>query len=510
MLTSIGGEDQVKVLRHVDPAVLAADPKPFFGLSDNTNLHHLLWNAGIVSYYGGAVMTDAGRCGSRNPHTAEAFEAAFLGSGWYDLRPAEKFTDVDQRWELAESLEREPEMLPGAGWTWHVPGGDTPVEGRLWGGCLEIVDFQLRVGRWVRPVEEYAGCVLFLETSEEMPTAQYVGEVLMCAGERGLLEQFAAVLVGRPKAWNFDQQNDAAGRAAYVAAQREAVLAPWRSTRRPCRWCSTSTAGTPTRSSCCPHGGWVRVDPAAGTVASATESCVPSGEDQRHDEHGHPGSRVEHAGRDVGEVVRALVEPRQHLDHREGEEHGHPPAQGRCEEPDDDGRAGVGRGGGGDVPGGEAVVGHQPGSRILTGGRWGDQHRGHGVEGADADDEEGEERRGAPAALPDRERDGDDGRDAGADGGLTEQRAGVGERGQGGGALVGEPPRHVVVPRVDPRAERTGDQPAEREDRAEDDGPGDQHHRRGAEPAAARAVLLRLVGVASVRPGDVAGPGIMT
>jgi muramoyltetrapeptide carboxypeptidase LdcA involved in peptidoglycan recycling len=266
VLTSIGGEDQVKVLRHLDAAVLAADPKPFFGLSDNTNLHHLLWSTGLVSYYGGAVMTDAGRCGSRNPHTVEAFEAAFLGSGWYDLRPAEAFTDVDQRWELAESLEREPEMLPGEGWTWHVPGSDTAVEGRLWGGCLEIVDFQLRVGRWVRPVEEYAGCVLFLETSEEMPTAQYVREVLMCAGERGLIEQFAAVLVGRPKAWSFDHPNDAAGRAAYVAAQREAVLGALAEYAPGVPVVLDVDSGHTDPQLVLPHGGLVRVDPAAGTV----------------------------------------------------------------------------------------------------------------------------------------------------------------------------------------------------------------------------------------------------
>jgi muramoyltetrapeptide carboxypeptidase LdcA involved in peptidoglycan recycling len=44
VLTSIGGEDQIKVLRHLDPAVLAGNAKPFFGYSDNTNLHLFLWN----------------------------------------------------------------------------------------------------------------------------------------------------------------------------------------------------------------------------------------------------------------------------------------------------------------------------------------------------------------------------------------------------------------------------------------------------------------------------------
>ena len=69
ILTSIGGDDQIKILKHLDADLIAANPKPFFGLSDNTNLHNYLWNLGIVSYYGGAVMTELGRPGSINPHS---------------------------------------------------------------------------------------------------------------------------------------------------------------------------------------------------------------------------------------------------------------------------------------------------------------------------------------------------------------------------------------------------------------------------------------------------------
>lgn len=267
ILTSIGGDDQVKVLKHLDPDVIAANPKPFFGLSDNTNLHHYLWNLGIVSYYGGTVMTDLGRCGSRNPHTTEAFESAFLGSGWYDLRPAETWTDVNLRWEEPANLEREPEMMPGTGWTWHVPGDDGPVEGRLWGGCLEIVDFQLRAGRWLLANDAYAGCVLFLETSEELPDADYVGRVLMCMGERGLLQQFTAVMMARPKAWTFEQPNEGAARTAYVDAQRAAVLAVMAEYSPDVPVVLGIDSGHTDPQLTLPLGGDVRVDPRAGTIS---------------------------------------------------------------------------------------------------------------------------------------------------------------------------------------------------------------------------------------------------
>ena len=85
VLTSIGGEDEIKVLRHLDPEVLAGNPKPFFGYSDNTNLHLFLWNLGLVSYQGGAVMVQFGRPGSMHPVTRQSIEQALFTRGSYVL-----------------------------------------------------------------------------------------------------------------------------------------------------------------------------------------------------------------------------------------------------------------------------------------------------------------------------------------------------------------------------------------------------------------------------------------
>lgn len=38
VIASIGGDDQIRVLPHLDRELLRANPKPFFGYSDNTNL----------------------------------------------------------------------------------------------------------------------------------------------------------------------------------------------------------------------------------------------------------------------------------------------------------------------------------------------------------------------------------------------------------------------------------------------------------------------------------------
>nr|WP_281400973.1 hypothetical protein [Amycolatopsis umgeniensis] len=113
-------------------------------------------------------------------------------------------------------------MRPCDPWWWHNPG--RVVTGRSWGGNLAIVSWLLMADKAVRPVEEYAGQVLILETSEELPSDEEVYRVLRCMGERGLLRQFSALLFAKPKTWALDRPTTPEESAAYRAAQRAAVL----------------------------------------------------------------------------------------------------------------------------------------------------------------------------------------------------------------------------------------------------------------------------------------------
>ncbi|MFC7216602.1 S66 peptidase family protein [Streptomyces polyrhachis] len=223
VFSTIGGDDQITVLPHLDRELIRANPKPFFGMSDNTSLLMYLWNTGIVGYHGGTVMTVLGRPGAVHPFSADSLRAALFGSQEYELRPAPEFRTIDQDWREADTWTTEPPMEPGTGWGWHQ--ADRVVEGVSWGGCLEILAWQLMADSEVqRDPAAYEGCVLMLETSEELPPATEVFRTLRNMGERGLLARFPALLMGRPKTWSFERPLDAGARARYAAEQREAVL----------------------------------------------------------------------------------------------------------------------------------------------------------------------------------------------------------------------------------------------------------------------------------------------
>ncbi|MFD4410703.1 S66 peptidase family protein [Streptomyces sp. NPDC058251] len=223
VIASIGGDDQITVLPLLDRELIRANPKPFFGMSDNTNLLLYLRNTGIVGYHGATVMCELGRPGAMHPQTAESLRAALFTSGAYELGAAERWGDVNRDWADPATFDAEPETRPGTGWTWL--NADRLVEGRSWGGNLEILGWLLMAGREIpHDLSEYDGGVLFLETSEELPSAREVFRTLRNMGERGLLQRFSALLMGRAKTWSFEHPNSPEEGVRYAAEQREAVL----------------------------------------------------------------------------------------------------------------------------------------------------------------------------------------------------------------------------------------------------------------------------------------------
>jgi muramoyltetrapeptide carboxypeptidase LdcA involved in peptidoglycan recycling len=265
VLSTVGGDDQITVVPHLDRDVLRANPKPFFGYSDNTNLLHLLYDCGIVSYHGGSVLVHLGRGGALHPVHRDSLRAALFTHDWYELAPSLEWGDEPGDWKDPQARQEPPRMWPSEGWRWQGPA-DRVVEGRLWGGNLEVLSWLLMAGR-VGPIDAYAGGVLAIETSEEMPSGTEVYRILRNMGERGLLAGFPAVLVGRAKAWEFDRPNPPEAKAAYTAEQRDAVGRALAEYAPDAAVVFDLDTGHTDPQQILPYGGQVRVDAAARRIA---------------------------------------------------------------------------------------------------------------------------------------------------------------------------------------------------------------------------------------------------
>ncbi|WP_280585425.1 S66 peptidase family protein [Halorubrum sp. Boch-26] len=192
-----GGDDQIRVLRHLDGDALAANPTRFFGYSDNDNLRLFLWNRGIVSY-GLGIHPDLVCDPELRPYAERHLRRALFEDSLGAVEPADEWTD---HWFDFETGERRAWRENPGPTTWVGPDADPedPVRGRVWGGSFGIVKWHLQVGRYLPDPERLDGAVLALETSEDVPPPREVGYTLRAMGERRLLEQFDGVLVGRPR-----------------------------------------------------------------------------------------------------------------------------------------------------------------------------------------------------------------------------------------------------------------------------------------------------------------------
>jgi muramoyltetrapeptide carboxypeptidase LdcA involved in peptidoglycan recycling len=221
VFTSIGGEDQLQLIKYLDPQVFLDNPKPFFGYSDNTHLHNFLWGLGIPSYYGGAIMTNFGMSVEMFPMTVDSLNEALFTGGEHQVVASKEYNDIGLDWADKANLEVARTMEQNDGLYWD---GEGKIEGILWGGCIESLIFQATVNKYLPKEEDLEGVVLFIETAEDIPESWIPAYLLRGFGERGWFDKIQAVLVGRPKAWEFDKPNDAEKKKAYRQEQREEII----------------------------------------------------------------------------------------------------------------------------------------------------------------------------------------------------------------------------------------------------------------------------------------------
>jgi muramoyltetrapeptide carboxypeptidase LdcA involved in peptidoglycan recycling len=222
VLATIGGEDQITVVPHLDPEIVRADPKPFLGYSDNTNVLNWLWNQGVAGFYGGSTQVHLGPGPAVDEVHVGSLRAALLTGGQLEITEPGESEDIGVDWMDPAALSKFGDRTPTEPWTWAGPA--TSVTGRTWGGCAEVVQWILTAGRFPADPSVLQGGVLLLETSEELIPAREFGRILRSLGERGLISAVDAVLVARPPTSSFDVHPGPRERATRRAEQRDVAI----------------------------------------------------------------------------------------------------------------------------------------------------------------------------------------------------------------------------------------------------------------------------------------------
>ncbi|KXJ98492.1 MAG: Microcin C7 self-immunity protein MccF [Parcubacteria bacterium OLB19] len=221
VISTLGGDIQVTYIKNLPSEPFINNPKPFFGYSDNSHFANFLFLNGIPSFYGAALFTQFAHQKEMNPYTVKYIKHALFDEGEIELVASESFNDIGLDWGDKSLLDKERDYEVNEGWSWD---GCKNGEGLLWGGCVESVDEMLRHAVQIPSLEQFEDIVLMMETSEEIPSADYVMRFFRALGERGTLERVKGVCVGRAKAREFNKPRNPEDRAAYRKEQQEIIV----------------------------------------------------------------------------------------------------------------------------------------------------------------------------------------------------------------------------------------------------------------------------------------------
>ena len=203
IIASIGGDDSVRLLPYLDAAVISANPKILMGFSDTTILLTFANQLGLVTFNGPSVM--AGFAQTKTlPATLAAHVRQMLSepSAEYVYAPYAERVVKSQRWGV-ESYTAALEYAPNPGWRWLQ--GESVVQGRLFGGCISVLEF-LKSTRWWPEPAFWQGKILFLETSEDKPTPDQVKYMLRNYGMQGIFDQLSGLLFARPELYTPEER----------------------------------------------------------------------------------------------------------------------------------------------------------------------------------------------------------------------------------------------------------------------------------------------------------------
>ena len=197
IVSTIGGEESIRLLPHIRGEVITSNPKVFLGYSDTTVSHLVCFRAGVVSFYGPAFMSGFAENAGMFPYMVNSvrktcFRAAPVGVVYPSI---DGWTVEHLHWGNQENQQRRRSLNPSLGWRFLQ--GTGKAEGRLIGGCLEVLDWVRGTSIWPEAAA-FDEAILFLETSEGAAPPQTVTHALRTYAAMGILGRLSGILFGRP------------------------------------------------------------------------------------------------------------------------------------------------------------------------------------------------------------------------------------------------------------------------------------------------------------------------
>lgn len=204
IISSIGGDESVRILKYLDVEAIARNPKLLMGYSDFTTLLAYVNLLGNVTVHGPAIMAGIAQAATLGSEYVDHLRCILLGNpSHHSYRSYDRYSVGYPDWANQENLGKTNAAMSNLGWDWVQEG--TRKTGFIWGGCIEVLEFMKGTDFWP-PRSFFEDKFLFLETSEEAPSPGHVLRWLRNYGTQTILDRVQGLLIGRPYGYGDEQK----------------------------------------------------------------------------------------------------------------------------------------------------------------------------------------------------------------------------------------------------------------------------------------------------------------
>ncbi len=197
IISMIGGDDTIRLLPYIDYEIIKKNPKIFMGYSDTTINHFMLYKAGVMSYYGPAILTDFAENGEMFSYTEKYIWDFLFKNGPVKITSSPMWTNDRIDW-TDESRINDHRKLIKEEHGYEVLQGKGIIEGELLGGCIDVFSMFMATPLWPKK-EEWKDKILFFETSDAKATPLQLKWMLRGLIASGIMEEINGILIGKPK-----------------------------------------------------------------------------------------------------------------------------------------------------------------------------------------------------------------------------------------------------------------------------------------------------------------------
>lgn len=205
IICNIGGVDTIRLLPFIDFNLIKKNPKVFMGYSDTTANHFMMYKAGVTSFYGPSVMSGFAENKEMHEYTKKYIEEVlFENKENIVINSSSEWTNEYLDWSI-ESNNQIQRKMNKEEYGYEVLQGEGIFEGELLGGCLDVFPMFIGTDIWPKN-KEWKNKILFLETSEDEVSPDFVEYFLRNLVAQGIIDEISGIIVGKPNSEKYYEE----------------------------------------------------------------------------------------------------------------------------------------------------------------------------------------------------------------------------------------------------------------------------------------------------------------